>query len=456
MTTLARRLRTFDFFTLAFGAMVGAGWLVVMDDWLLRGGPLGAMLGFAIGTLLLVPIGYAYSRMVVRFPDAGSELVYTTTAFHPRAGFFAGWMMLLAYLIVCPWEAVAIGKIAGHFIPALNTFPLYAIGGRPVYVPQVLLGIVLTGFLTWINYRGIALTSKFQNWATSLFLALFAVLVLFGGSKGSPANLQPGFGHAPWISVLLMLQIVPYFMTGFESVPKCSEESAENFRASHYARAIYTALIVGGGFYVLVIAVVAYVAPWQQTAQTGFATAAAFQHASGSSLLVDLIFAAAIVSLIKIFNANFVAAARMIFALGRSGNLPSVFGEVHPKNQSPWAAVLLIGAVTIIASFGGDRLLVAIAEVGSFASAVGWLATSSSLLKLGAGRDRVIALVGVLVAGSFALLKIVPTIPGHFTWAEYLALGGWIAAGSVASAIGTPRQVGTDAVARAGSVERHG
>jgi basic amino acid/polyamine antiporter, APA family len=444
MTTLARRLRTFDYFTLAFGAMVGAGWLVVMDDWLARGGPFGAMLGFALGTLLLIPIGYAYSRMVMRFPDCGTEIVYTTTAFHPRVGFFAGWMMLLAYLIVCPWEAVAIGKIAGHFVPALNTFPLYSLGGKPVFLPQVLLGIALTAFLTWINFRGIALTAKFQNWATSLFLLLFAVLVLFGGSKGSLANLQPGFGHAPFVSVLLMLQIVPYFMTGFESVPKCSEESAEDFRASHYARAIYTALLVGGGFYVLVIAVVAFVAPWQQTSHTGFATAAAFQHASGSALLVNLIFAAAVMSLIKVFNANFVAAARMTFALGRGGTLPRVFGHVHPKNQSPWAAVLFIGAVTIAASFGGDRLLVAIAEVGSFASAVGWLATSASLVKLGSGRERAIALVGVIVAGSFALLKIVPAVPGHFTLMEYVWLAVWVGVGAISGL--RPRQQVASAV----------
>ncbi len=437
MTNLARRLRTFDYFTLAFGAMVGAGWLVVMDDWLTRGGPFGAMLGFALGTLLLVPIGYAYSRMVVRFPDCGSEIAYATTAFHPRAGFFAGWMMLLAYLIVCPWEAVAIGKIAGHFLPALNSFQLYAVGGRPVFLPQVILGIALTAFLTWINFRGIALTSKFQNWATSLFLMLFAVLVIFGGSRGSLSNLQPAFGRAPFLSILLMLQIVPYFMTGFESVPKCSEESAEDFRSSHYARAIFTALIVGGGFYVLVIAVVAFVAPWHQTASTGFATAAAFQHAFGSSLLVNLIFAAALMSLVKIFNANFVAAARMVFALGRSGSLPRVFGDVHSRNQTPWAAVMLVGIVTVLAAFGGDRLLVSIAEVGSFASAIGWLATSASLARLGSGKDRAIALVGVLVAGSFALLKIVPAIPGHFTGAEYIALAGWIAVGA-ASAFRSP------------------
>ena len=455
MTTLARRLRTFDYFTLAFGAMVGAGWLVVMDDWLTRGGPAGAMLGFALGTLLLLPVGYAYSRMVMRFPDCASEITYTTQAFHPRVGFFAGWMMLLAYLIVCPWEAVAIGKIASHFIPALNTFPLYAFGGRVVYLPQVALGVALTALITWLNFRGIAITSKFQNWATSLFLILFALLALFGVSKGSFGNFSPGFGHAPIVSILLMLQVVPYFMTGFESVPKCSEESEEGYKTSHYARAIFTALIVGGGFYVVVIAVVAFVAPWQTVAQTGFATAAAFQHASGSAVLVNLIFAAAVVSLVKIFNANFVAAARMVFALGREGRLPYVFGRIHTRNQTPWAAVLFIGIVTIAASFGGDRLLVAISEVGSFASAVAWLATSASLAKLGNGRERMIAWAGVFVAGCFALLKVFPTIPGHFTSAEWTALAGWIAAGILSSASTSRKSehVGTDVLVRTSGVK---
>ena len=429
MTTLARRLRTFDYFTLAFGAMVGAGWLVVMDDWLTRGGPAGAMLGFAIGTLLLIPIGYAYSRMVVRLPEAGSEIAYATRAFNDKAGFFAGWMMLLAYLIVCPWEAVAIGKIAGHFVPALNSLPLYAIGGKTVYLPQVAMGIALTVLITWLNFRGIAVTSKFQNWATTLFLVLFAVLVVIGGTRGSVANFQPWFGHAPWLSVLLTLQIVPYFMTGFESVGKCSEESEENFKTSHYAKAIYTALLVGGAFYVVVIAVVAFVAPWQQTASSGFATAAAFHQAS--PFLANLIFAAAVVSLVKIFNANFVAAARMVFALGRDGSLPQVFGRIHERNQTPWAPVLLLGGITVACVFGGDQLLVAIAEVGSFASAVGWLATSASLFRLGSGKERMIALLGTIVALCFALLKVVPWIPGHFTWAEWVALGVWVSAGVV-------------------------
>jgi basic amino acid/polyamine antiporter, APA family len=57
MIALARKLRLADYSSLGFGMMVGVGWLVVMDDWLLRSGPLGVVLAFLIGGLALLPIG---------------------------------------------------------------------------------------------------------------------------------------------------------------------------------------------------------------------------------------------------------------------------------------------------------------------------------------------------------------------------------------------------------------
>ena len=74
MHTLARQLRATDYFTLGWGTMVGVGWLVIMDDWLLRGGSLGALLGFVIGGALLFPIGWVYGRLVVAMPDAAGEI----------------------------------------------------------------------------------------------------------------------------------------------------------------------------------------------------------------------------------------------------------------------------------------------------------------------------------------------------------------------------------------------
>jgi len=160
MITLARKLRLVDYFTLAFGTMIGVGWLVLMDDWLGRGGPAGAILGFLLGAVVLLPVGYVYGQWVLRLPDAAGEAAYVAQVFPPVVSFLTGWMMLLAYFIVCPWEAVAFGKIAAYIFPALDSMPLYHIAGHPVFLPRLVLGMALTGFLTFLNYRGIRFSAN--------------------------------------------------------------------------------------------------------------------------------------------------------------------------------------------------------------------------------------------------------------------------------------------------------
>src|SRR6478609_602294 len=161
MTTLARKLRLVDYFSLGWGTMVGVGWLVVMDDWLLRGGPLGGVLGFAIGGALLFPIGYVYGQLVTAMPDAAGEVAYTAKVFPRSISFATGWMMVLAYFIVCPWEAVAVGKIAAYIFPGLNSFELYRVAGQSVFLPRLVIGLALTALLTYLNYQGVRLSATF-------------------------------------------------------------------------------------------------------------------------------------------------------------------------------------------------------------------------------------------------------------------------------------------------------
>lgn len=437
MTQLAHKLRVSDYFSLGWGTMVGVGWLVVMDDWLMRGGPLGGVLGFAIGGVLLLPIGYVYGKLVMAMPDAASEIAYTARVFPQPVSFFTGWMMMLAYFIVCPWEAVAVGRIAGYIFPALDSIELYRVAGKPVYLPHLVIGIVLTALLTAVNYRGIRLSATFQNWTTLGTLALFVIFVGFGVARGSTANFPPLFTHTPFVSILLVLQIVPYFMTGFESVTKAAEEANPEFRARGFIRAIYTAIVVGFVFYIIVIAAVGFVAPWRQLTAERFMTAVAFEHAIGSRWIVSMILSAAMLSLFKCFNGNFVAATRLLFAMGRRGLVDGRLARVHAQNQTPATAVVWVGIATALCMFLGSAILVPISEVGSVASATGWLATCAAYLWMWpAIADRMIALLGALVGLAMVLMKLLPLIPGHFSGWEWLALVFWITLGIL---VGRPR-----------------
>jgi basic amino acid/polyamine antiporter, APA family len=430
MLKLARKLTIANYFALGFGTMIGTGWVVLMDDWLARGGPLGTMLGFGLGGILLFPVGYIYGQWARRLPDAAGEAAYTAQVFPPMVSYFTGWIMLLAYFIVCPWEAVALGKLAAYIFPQLDTFELYRVAGQAVFLPRLLLGVAVTLFLAFLNYRGIRASATFQSWATSSVLAVFLVLVLVSTRTGSTANLKPLFSHAPLASIFLALQIVPYFVTGFESVPKAAEEAHPGFPPSNFFKAISMALLVGAGFYVFAVGAVAYIVPWQTLLGKRFATAIAFEQGTHSVWLVRLVLGISLIALFQVFNGNFVASTRLVFAFGRRGSIHPAFASIHANYLTPTVAIFGVTLGTLVGLLLGDSLLVPVTEVGSMASAFGWFAACLSFFLIeSAWHLRLISTLGILISLLLILMKLLPVFPGHFTLAEWIAQSVWLLLG---------------------------
>jgi basic amino acid/polyamine antiporter, APA family len=430
-------LSTVEYFTFGFGTMIGVGWLVLMDDWLMRGGPAGGMLGFLFGGLLLFPIAHTYGRLLQRIQDAGAEIAYTEGVMAPPISFAAGWTMVLSYAIVCPWEAVATGNLLARVFPALNSHQLYVIGGSPIFAPRLAVGLALTALVAIVNYRGIKPSGIFQDVMTFGLLATFVVFTLLGFVKGTPSNMEPLFapGQSAWLSIFLVLQIVPYFMTGFESVAKGSEEAKAGFDPRNFTRAIYAALVAGFLFYVLIVAVVTYVYPWREIVSGHVRTEVAFERTFGSHQIAQLILFGAFLSLLKIFNGNFVASTRMLYAIGRRNLVHPSLGRVHAAHGTPVVAISLMALLTAVAAMFGDAILVPITEVGSLAVGVGWLSACAAYLlrrkRDGHDESAVMAWLGAAVSTAIVLMKVVPAVPGSFTRAEWIAFAAWSAAGLV-------------------------
>jgi amino acid transporter len=206
-----------------------------------------------------------------------------------------------------------------------------------------------------------------------------------------------------------------------------AEEANPNFQPKDFFKAIAMALLIGASFYVLAVAAVSYIAPWQSLLGRRFATARAFEQATHSAWLVRLIFAISLVALFQVFNGNFVASTRLLFAFGRRGRLHSAFSTIHSQYLTPTVAILGVSAATLIGLLLGDAVLVPITEVGSLASSFGWFAACLSFLLLEKSvRLRLIAALGIAVSIAFIIMKVVPAIPGHFTGGEWIALAIWL------------------------------
>jgi amino acid transporter len=250
---------------------------------------------------------------------------------------------------------------------------------------------------------------------------------LAGAKHGSVSNFYPLFSHAPLLSILLVWQVVPWLVSGFESVGKCAEEASPNFAGRDFSVAILLTIFAGLTFFWVVIGAVSYVAPWQSLdSNQQFPTAVAFERALHAHWIVVLIMGSALVALVQAFNANMVASSRLLFAMSRRNLLNPRMSRVHPVNQTPSTAIISIGVATALAIFLGEALLVPILEVGAVSAAVAWMAACASYYRMRPPWPRRAAAVfGLIVTSVMILVKLVPLVPGHFTSHEWIALAIW-------------------------------
>jgi len=276
-------------------------------------------------------------------------------------------------------------------------------------------------------------SSAFQNLTTFGLLAIFFVFAPLGISRGNPANLHPPFAHeglklAGIVSTLEVLRIVPYYLLGFETIPKCAEEAAEGFSSRRFLPIMFLALGAATVFYVTIAGVVALLQPWQSLLNVPFATAVAFENAFGWPWLVQLMMVGVVLSLLKVTNGNFLAATRLLYGMAGRDLLGRGLGRVHTEFHTPATAILLVGLLAGVITLLGRAILVPITEVGSFTCAIGWLATCLAFCCGAGGKltwlDVALGSLGVLVAALF--IGIVAMGFGNYEW---LALGGWAALG---------------------------
>jgi hypothetical protein len=133
---------------------------------------------------------------------------------------------------------------------------------------------------------------------------------------------------------------------------------------------------------------------------------------------------------LKVVNGRFLGSTRLLYAMGRRGLLGAGLGTVDDRYQTPTVAIVLVCAITLLATFLGRAVLTPIAEVGSLAGALGWLAACLAL-SCGAGgavtrRERALGLCGAAVSLALAAVTV-----RSFKWYQWLALAVWAALGLV-------------------------
>ncbi|MEM8735781.1 MAG: amino acid permease, partial [Planctomycetota bacterium] len=129
---LTKSIGSIGFFSLAFGSMIGVGWITGLKSLFLAAGPLGTTCAFVLGACLMMIIGVCYSEAMKLLPVTGGEVAYAYKAYGTQKAFILGWCLAIGYLSVSAFEAVSIGIVLSYLIQ-VDAWPLYEFNGSQVF-----------------------------------------------------------------------------------------------------------------------------------------------------------------------------------------------------------------------------------------------------------------------------------------------------------------------------------
>ncbi len=367
---------------LAFGAMIGWSWVVLSGTWISSAGTLGAMLAFLLGGAAMLLIGLTYAELTAALPYAGGEHVWSQRALGAGASFICTWAIVLGYVSVVTFEAVALPTVLDSLIPGLDQVFLWQIAGWDVYLTWVLTGVAGAVVMTWINIRGVRMAALVQ---TVVVVAMLLVAILFVSGAvvtGDLANMEPLMRDGV-SGMTLVLVMVPFMFVGFDTIPQAAEEIDLPFRdigsvlmvSVAMAIAWYTLIVLGVGLVLDAAALAAAAA--NATIVTAEASIRIYGEAGGIILLV-----AGLAGIITSWNAFILGGSRAIYALARADLLPAALGKLHPHYHTPVNAILLIGVLSIIGPFFGRPALVWVVDAGGLGIVIAYAMVAWSFLVL--------------------------------------------------------------------------
>lgn len=444
-----RVLNTRDVLMVAFGAMIGWGWVVSSGQWIQTGGAVGTAIGFLIGGLMIYLVGLTYAELTTAMPKCGGEQNFSYAAFGAVGSYVCTWTLVLSYIGVVCFEACSFPTILQYIFPGFLQGYLYTVAGFDVYLSWVVVAIVTACFIVSVNYIGTKKAAHVQNVLTLIIAGVGMVLVAGSVYTGSIDNLAlQSFvgddGGSLLGNIFKVAIMTPFFLFGFDVIPQAAEEI--NVPLKRLGKLMLLSIALAVGFYAMVVVAIGYVMTPQQVEismnASGLVTADAIAIAFSSTFMAKVLIVGGMCGIITSWNSFLIGGSRVLFSMSNSKMLPSKFSKLHPKYKTPYLAILFLGLLSVIAPLFGRVMLVWIVDAANFACCLAYCIVALSFLVLRKKRPDMHRpykvskgwLIGVLasfMAGFMALMYVLPGTNCSLVWQEWIIVGGWTGIGAL-------------------------
>lgn len=429
---LVKAFSTKDVLALAFGTMIGWGWIMLSGKWAADAGMMGAISAYVVGSVLCIFIGLAYAELTPAIPFTGGSVVFAYKSMGYWASVIAGLGTGLAYLGVAAWEGPAFSTAINYVFPVPQAGYLWTIQEFDVYASWAFIGVVAAIIITILNIRGAKSAAVFQTVAT-VGLVLVGIIFLTGGVfMGDFKNADPMFTNVHgWATVLLM---VPAMFVGFDVIPQSAGEM--NVPLKKIPSLLILSIFAAAAWYILMIFATCMSAPLAARASAaGIPVADAMAYNFGSPIWGKVCIVGALCGILTSWNGFLYGAARVIWSLANAKMLPAWFAKIHPKYGTPSNAVLACGIISVLSCFLGKGALVWFVDAASFGVVVMYGMVALSFIVLRIKQPELprpykvpafgfVAVMSVAVSVFFLYLYL-PMGPAPLLPVEWVVVLGW-------------------------------
>lgn len=379
-TQVKKSLKKFDVFVLAFGAMIGWGWVVLSSQWIKSAGTLGAVIAFVIGGAVVLFIGLVYSELTSAIPQNGGVLLFCLRGLGYKSAYICTWSIILGYISVIAFEVVALPTVLQYIFPGFVKGYLYTIAGSDVYLTWIIVGVAASVFIAVINILGAETAAGLQKFFTIILLVIGLILAVGSAVSGDPKNMQPLFTDS-YKGVIAVAVMTPFMFVGIDIIPQSAEEM--NIPFKKIGQILLLSVAMATVWYVMIIVSVSNALDNEALASTSLAAADAMSMAfNGSTIASKVLIFGGLAGIVTSWNAFYIGASRALCSMSRKGMLPKFLSELHPKYKTPYKAIIFICAVTSLAAVFGNNMIVWLADSGGFAVVVTYIFVTMAFLGL--------------------------------------------------------------------------
>lgn len=345
--------------TITVGTVVGVGLFTVGANVV---GMMGSTVILATFVAMLISVYPAllYAEMGSALPYAGGTYKYASLGLNRPMGMLAGWNFIISLVAVTSGEAFA---FSFYLRTIFHVFHIEL----PVS-DGVIAGVIVAVFIV-TNVFGIEMTGRLQNgfmfffWGVAIiwFLMMIPnVNIGYFGTMPEFLDLSPG-------NFIGCVSMIWWCFAGFETCCAMGEE----IKYPHITipRALFLAPFIVFAVNALFQWFLVGIVPTESlsmivSADAPYAEAMSIAGIVGLPLLL-LAAGIAFGGDFSTLNASIAVPPRYLFSMARDGVMPKIFCKIHPKYQTPYIAIIVLGLLSI--ALNATNSIVYIASLSLFA-----------------------------------------------------------------------------------------